>query len=506
MKKNNYILFVIIGSIILLSTLPFYNYLIDKHRVLNHDYHHAYNNIAINKPYLKVSYLLEHKNKYDTIVFGSSRNAALDIGKISKNTYNLDYQFGVAGAHLENLKTLLNNGVNIKNIWLGINDYIIWKNPRDHENDHVRKTYKNTFLSKIDFYSFYLFQKLNSQDLDILSNKTYLEESTRISQIKYKDYMNHTRNEEEKEKKEKTQQWIKKMSDVGGAVLGYQDGKTPYRIEHAMKEIKEIKLLCDKHKINLKIFIYPAFYKTYLQYNQYKIEEFKIKLANIINFYDFYALNIISIDELNWKDNSHFTVSVGDYIIESIQKNKHLVTIDNVSSRIKQTRQQIETLSKKYVRSKSIQRFNPNIDITRLTPIFKLKDNTFKYNKNTQFFKDEQHYYTGKKIHNGNPEIVLNNTRATEENVILTYRIESKNKTIFQIFYKKLTTSQYNEKDSYRVTLRKGLNKINLLIPSVYINNTLRIDPISNPGEYKIEELAIYGYLNVSDTTTSSKL
>ncbi|PWE19059.1 acyltransferase family protein [Aliarcobacter skirrowii] len=49
-----------------------------------------------------------------------------------------------------------------------------------------------------------------------------------------------------------------------------------------------------------------------------------------------------------------------------------------------------------------------------------------------------------------------------------------------------------NQIDSYKSHIKKGNNKINLLIPSEYINNELRVDLVSNIGNYKIKEFKIF--------------
>ena len=95
---------------------------------------------------------------------------------------------------------------------------------------------------------------------------------------------------------------------------------------------------------------------------------------------------------------------------------------------------------------------------------------------------------------NIDPIIILNQTKANSKNVILSYEINSNVDTTFQLFYKKENNSNYNEADSYKVPLKIGNNKINLLIPSEYINNNLRVDLVSNIGNYKIEEFKIFDY------------
>lgn len=90
------------------------------------------------------------------------------------------------------------------------------------------------------------------------------------------------------------------------------------------------------------------------------------------------------------------------------------------------------------------------------------------------------------------PIIILNQTKTTSKNVILSYEIDSDIDTTFQIFYKKEPSSSYNEIDSYKVDIKKGNNKINLLLPSEYLNNELRLDLVSHIGNYKVKSLKIF--------------
>lgn len=90
------------------------------------------------------------------------------------------------------------------------------------------------------------------------------------------------------------------------------------------------------------------------------------------------------------------------------------------------------------------------------------------------------------------PMLILNQTKTNSRNVILSYEIESDIETIFELFYKKDFNSKYNRIDSHRVPIKKGNNRINLLIPGSFINNGLRIDPVAAAGEYRINKLLIF--------------
>lgn len=489
MKKKYYITLLFAGSLLLFSFLPLFNYNIDQWRVLHRDYGHAYKGIPINKNFLKVSYILNNKDKYDTLLMGSSRNGSLDGSLISKHAYNMYYEFGVAGAYLHNLKILLEHNVKIKNLWVGINDYEIWKDPEDHEVDWSRKTYKNDFLDKLYLYKFYLFKKIDHEDIKILTGEHYLEKSNRIFRKNMDSHFAMMKNMESRISNN-ADSWIKKMSLIGATLLRYKDKE--YRIDQTIKEIKEIKKLCDIHNIKLTIFMYPSFYKTYLQYNQYKIEEFKRKLSAFVNFHDFYNLNNISLNELNWTDSSHFTVKVGTYLINNIQQNNFLVTKDNIDSRIIKTRKSLSNIMNKFIPIKYILKFNANIDLTYLKTIFDLKDTQYKFYKNDQFELNKDNDSIKFTAQKNDPILILNETKSKSENIILRCEIESSKRSIFQIFYKKTEQSDYNEKDSFRVPLQKGLNQFNLLIPSTYLNNELRIDLVSDTGTYIIKDLSIY--------------
>ena len=122
--------------------------------------------------------------------------------------------------------------------------------------------------------------------------------------------------------------------------------------------------------------------------------------------------------------------------------------------------------------------------------IFDIKQNN--YFKNEQLELDFKNENYNLNAINSDPIIILNETKANSKNVILSYEINSNVDTTFQLFYKKENNSNYNEADSYKIPLKMGNNKINLLIPSEYINNNLRVDLVSIIGKYEVKEFKIY--------------
>lgn len=134
----------------------------------------------------------------------------------------------------------------------------------------------------------------------------------------------------------------------------------------------------------------------------------------------------------------------------------------------------------------------PDIKIGNL--IFDIEQNN--YNKNNQIEITIENEQIKLNALNTDPIIILDQTKADSKNIVLSYEIDSKIDTTFQLFYKKEISSNYNEIDSYIVTLNKGNNKFNLLLPSEYINNELRVDLVSDIGVYDIKEFKIYNQQN----------
>jgi len=424
---------------------------------------------------------------------GSSNGGFIDATKISPNTYNMKYNFGLLAIHLQNIKTLLKNGVNIKNLWIGINDYIIWKNPKDYKNSFERRPYRADFVEDFKTYMFYLFKKPDITDFYILRGYYQLIFSDIITnphphtEAKIRDI----------EHRKHIDIWKEHLKKAKPILLHYDD--TKYRIDEAIKEISELKILCKKNNINLKLFFYPAFYKSYLSYNQNKIIEFKKKLAKVTDFFDFYRLNDYAYDATMWQDSMHFSYTMGLFIIKSIKENKFLVTKNNISNHLKILKEEAmrhilinqKKLFKRVENNKEIVPIYQILDILTKKTIFDLKNKKNIFIKNNDF----NIRYESKDIilstRGNDPTIILNNLRTKAPRVFLLVRIKSNKSTFFKLYYKKNRLDKYSENSTYMYHLKKGLNRFNLVIPAEYINNSLRVDIVDKAGIYTIEKFKI---------------
>jgi len=474
MIKKHFIFITLIGALLIFSILPVINYITDPTRVLHHDYKNRYEKFHPNKLFLKTLYLLDHKDKHDTLVYGSSRGGFVDVRLISDKAFNMSHGFGSVSTYLHSLKVLLANDVKVKNIWISVNDYDIWKNNQETID---KLLHKGNFIDNIPVYADWLFRKTTQTNIKILKGEMPLLKS---------EYITDTSKRIERAIiQEKTLLNFKKRS-IPAATLGHTG---IYRIDEVIDEMEEIKTLCKENDIKLTVFMYPIYSATYLAYDQTKIEEFKRKLTAILDFYDFYALDDIAIDQTNWFEGSHFAPSVGDYMIQNIQKNNFLITSENIHSRIKRTR----TLAKKnapLLLIDNVHTLHSDLELNTSKTIFDIYVN-FEYYKNDQFSLKKDSLNFNVIVKEEDPYFILNTTQTQSKLTLLTFDIHSKEESVFQLYLKDTKKANYSEGNRFKIPIKKGINHFKLVIPGKYVNNGLRVDFTKTVGTYKINQFII---------------
>jgi hypothetical protein len=473
MSKKYFIIFTLSGVLLLLSILPIINYTSDPSRIFHKDYKTQYKNFHPNKLFLKVIYLMENKEKFDTLVFGSSRGGFVDVSAVSPDAYNMSHGFGTISTYLHILKTLLENGVKVQNVWLGVNDFAIWK---DHTNALHKLTYKNGYFANVPLYAEWLF-RIRTNALELWMKREPLLATHKITDTKVKV-----------DSARKGELLIRTMKrDIQPATLGYTG---IFRIDETVEEMREIKTLCNQHGINLTVFTYPAFFRTYLRYDQNKIEEFKRKLVTVVDFYDFYELGDISINQHKWFEGSHFTPSVGDFLIDNIKKNNNLVTPETIDARMIEVKSLMKNLSTLPLRE--FKTYSGNLDLDIFNIIFDINNSEHKYIANDDFKLHNNDGVFDVEVTRNDPHLILNETKSNLKRTILTFHIHSDVKTDFKIYFKKDLDSGYNEKDTYKMHIKRGLNSFSVIIPAVYINNEIRVDFVKHTGHYQIKKFVIH--------------
>lgn len=259
------------------------------------------NGVEPNKNYIKMTYILNNPDKFDTFIFGSSRVGNIHVNNLwGEKAYNMTYSEAVPVETLHNVQTLIDNGVYVKAIYLGVDNLSYTIDPDSH-NNASNASYELYKINPIKFYSYYLdpamaFKSYITIQKDHVYDDSY---SYRFYEFGWNsDYGNTT----------STYDFTNAEASTGNS----------YRLEETLKEIKQLKELCDNNNIKLVIFTNPMYYVTYDDAVNKNYFEFLKGLAEITEFCNFSGYNAITTDSLNWLDNSHYSAEVSDKVLECI--------------------------------------------------------------------------------------------------------------------------------------------------------------------------------------------
>jgi len=279
-----------------------------------------------NKNVLKVHYILENKTKYDSFIFGSSRVGSINPLKIANGKYyNMTYSEGIPKEHLLNIQLFLNKGVKIKNLLIGLDEFSYQVSFKKHQHQALTKAYyEATHTPFINYYRelylrFPLGEDRHHIAKKIKHSKNYF--SMDISK-QTKNYQNAMK-AFNKAKFTTPKHINNKIFDKPT----YYSGNT---LTSTLKDIQKIKNLCKRNSIKCNFFINPMHHKTYEYTNHKLLKEFKKGLSKITSFYDFSIQSPLSHDNSYWHETSHYTLEVGDMIINTIYNKKSLLNKNSI--------------------------------------------------------------------------------------------------------------------------------------------------------------------------------
>jgi hypothetical protein len=268
-----------------------------------------------NQNYVKMKYVLEHRDRFDSFLFGSSRALQIDTRKIAGGRfYNMGFSEGVPEEHLENLRLLLRSGVHVKNVIIALDDFSWRIDPEIHHQQLLRQPhYLISGKSRIAFYGQYL---LNSYRLNRTIRNyvrhNYTRRGTPQEMRTFYDTFGSgrvicTTCDSEIE------------SDVAKYVSDPRFNK-PYLVggnnmDRALDSMRVVVRLCHENDITLTVLINPVHRVTYLSSGLEGFFRFKKELASITDYYDFSGLNSITTNNYYYHETSHFREVVGDMML-----------------------------------------------------------------------------------------------------------------------------------------------------------------------------------------------
>ncbi len=305
---------VFLSIVILVAAVVSVNVVVDTYGIFRTDFSRQV--VPPNINFVKIKYLLQNKNKFDSFIFGSSRVSYINEEKITNGRYyNMFYAEGVPEEHLANIRFLLKNGVSIKNLMIGLDEFSPVIDPKNHLNSLLVQPYPGVSGKKLqNFYGEYFFRL----DKFIPELEDYIRHN----------YARHNSPEESR--------IFFDMHGTGRILVPALDAQIERHVqahiddkkflepflragdnnENALVAMQEIVAFAKKNGINLTVFINPIHKTTYLSANLSLFASFKKKLAAITDYYDFSGLNSITTNNYYYYEASHFRLFVGDMMLK----------------------------------------------------------------------------------------------------------------------------------------------------------------------------------------------
>ena len=277
-----------------------------------------------NQHALKLQYVSKSPFQYDCFLFGSSRIGNINVDTINDENswYNMAYSLGVPNDHLYDLEYMLEKGVPIKRVLIGIDHYSVTYDYRNNVNQPMRKRY----FKEPSIYNFeYLF--LNPS---IKRHNRMLEEKESSKYIEFQIYKNGVSkeigiNEFIDENPEKHISNIDLISDGSGLNNWFEkklDYKNDIVLQDCEQSILKIIDLCEKNTIEIRFFVNPMSINYYVQDDLNALFFIMKKIVNKdIELYDFSGINQITKNPQNYRDASHYRFHISDLMLEKIFKN-----------------------------------------------------------------------------------------------------------------------------------------------------------------------------------------
>ena len=329
MHMKNYIsrlLKIILAAIILTMA---WNYIFDTSGLFQQDFSNKRHEEP-NQRFVKVRYIRSEPEKYNAFCFGSSRVENIDLLRIDNGLryYNMTYSKGLPAEWLEDVQSFIHSGVKIKQIIIGLDDFSFRIDPEYHKKQWLRIPYTD---NNIKTYLLYLLRQPKKPDTVDDSNWVIYDIHgtgrplhPQIDEAIEADVERHSKKDA-----------FKKPTRNDG-----------YRMEETMSELKTLKELCEDNHIELVVFINPIHELTYRNTNLQEFNEFKRRLVQLTNYYDFSGLNDVTTNNYYYYETSHYRPLVGDMIVNRIfhDGNKDFgayVTKDNIEEHIKRLNNQV---------------------------------------------------------------------------------------------------------------------------------------------------------------------
>lgn len=300
MKK--YLIKISVFAAIVLGIIISVSVAIDPYNVFHYEYP-VDNGIEANKNFIKTKYILSNPDKFDSLIFGSSRAGFVDVTQLNDGKYyNLCSSEAVPAEHLQLLKVLKKEGFVPKNVLIFMDDISCFVDPVTHEQMLYRVPYPSGGLvSHLKFYAKYCDLITISESLDVIRNHGNGDPG-------YTERYRETGSER-----------LDHVSVFDGTdQQGFWSDYFELRLEECIAEIQELVDFCEANDIELRIVTNPLYYKTYAIGVENGYLDFLEALADVTEYYNFSGYSDVTTYDGNYYETSHFTAEVTRMMMDAV--------------------------------------------------------------------------------------------------------------------------------------------------------------------------------------------
>jgi hypothetical protein len=311
---KNWTIRVLLSVALLVGFIVIINVVVDAYGIFRRDFSRQPHALIPNMNYIKMKFLMENRERFDSFIFGSSRVENIDQSKIANGRYyNMTYALGLPQEHLANVKYLLQNGVRIKNIIIGIDEFSYEVDPGPRRSSLMNQPLPAISGRKLEnFYGEYFFKlKGVIPQLEAYIRHNYTHKNDPVELHMRYDMFGTGRlfcrtcdDDIEKDQATHGRHFEKPAM--------YFEGDY---IDDTIAAIKELVDICRANDINLVLFISPSQQVTYLNTNLERFARFKKELAGVAGYFDFSGLNTITRNPYYYYEPLHYRPIVGDMML-----------------------------------------------------------------------------------------------------------------------------------------------------------------------------------------------
>ncbi|TLF46701.1 hypothetical protein [Maribacter aurantiacus] len=291
------------------SATSIYNYTIDPYGIFGN--RREFRAIRPNEHSLKTNFVLQNPQKFNSFLFSNSKGGVLHVNQLNTSEdswYNMTYSLGTPEEFYNSLVLLLENGVQVNNIILGMDEGVIYERTSSHENDASRK-FVNLQEDKIQWEFLFLpisIKKILGADL----SKKYIEHDI------YTDGNYYAHNAYEADC----------ISHENLELVDFPHAAPiqPLDFSSQIEILEKIRSLCGQKGIQLTFLVHPSSFENYVNSTERRMQfEYLLKTLENKGFKLFrpYGAKLMRMSPCYWLDKHHYTQNIGNVILQEYSKN-----------------------------------------------------------------------------------------------------------------------------------------------------------------------------------------